>query len=411
MGQVYSSSADDAKNDTNEEDLHTNLCEDYSTSTGGEDDSPFLEPDAPLLTDEDCRSPLMNDVSNDDGSSISSVASGESSSGDDSDPGEKYNSDKVINDDSKKHSGDSHVATNRSENGVGTSGLNRNGDIAPATNKATTIPMQLTPSVDQPNSLVHNLSDLLSMGNVEIKTRLGSATFTIESIRSADTIVSSTALMTEEDIYSWYNEGNTTINKSNGSMNKSSPRKSHMEVALFMLQNSPSLKSLRFKMVPAKIKEAPFWNAVFYLLLTDEERALMTANAEIAAADNAAPQAQAGPKVAVDALLVQKNIEITKLKEKLAQLEQSLAQAKSQSQGSDTDAINRHNGKWVQDKESLEFHSLDEEIKKKLREGKQKRLQDVQEQMIFILDSDEIKDSRGKWNCCSQTDYHQACTC
>ena len=61
------------------------------------------------------------------------------------------------------------------------------------------------------------------------------------------------------------------------------------------------------------------------------------------------------------------------------------------------------------EKESIEFLSLDEEIKKKLRDGKQKRLQDVHEQMKFILDSDEIQDSRGKWDCCGCETYGGTC--
>ena len=37
-----------------------------------------------------------------------------------------------------------------------------------------------------------------------------------------------------------------------------------------------------------------------------------------------------------------------------------------------------------------------EELKQKLRDGKQKRLQEVRKEMKFILDSDDVKDSNGK---------------
>jgi hypothetical protein len=74
-------------------------------------------------------------------------------------------------------------------------------------------------------------------------------------------------------------------------------------------------------------------------------------------------------------------------------------------------SINLHAGKWSMSAESNEFISLDEEIKQKLRHGKQKRLHDVLEQMKFIMDSDDVKDSQGKWECCGQTVYDSPCEC
>ena len=35
----------------------------------------------------------------------------------------------------------------------------------------------------------------------------------------------------------------------------------------------------------------------------------------------------------------------------------------------------------------------------------QKRLNEVLSQMKFILDTDDIKDSYGKWTCCGLTEY------
>jgi hypothetical protein len=36
---------------------------------------------------------------------------------------------------------------------------------------------------------------------------------------------------------------------------------------------------------------------------------------------------------------------------------------------------------------------------------KQKRLDEVRSQMKFILDTDDIKDSYGKWSCCGEEEY------
>ena len=63
------------------------------------------------------------------------------------------------------------------------------------------------------------------------------------------------------------------------------------------------------------------------------------------------------------------------------------------------------------EKESQEFLALDEEIKSKLRDGKEQRLRDVKEQMKFIIDSDDVKDTRGKWDCCGSRDYTSPCAC
>jgi hypothetical protein len=71
----------------------------------------------------------------------------------------------------------------------------------------------------------------------------------------------------------------------------------------------------------------------------------------------------------------------------------------------------KHLGKWVMDKEAIEFLSLEEEIKQQLREGKKKRMIELNEQMKFILDSDHIKDSRGKWDCCGIPMYCSECSC
>ncbi len=388
MGQTYTK-------DTNDEDLHPNICEDYSTSA--EDD--FLELDAPLLGDEDCQSPLSRFDSNDsdDRSSMGEDAgSSILSSSQPSDDNSFQSSDEEAPDDGSTKDNDGTVPSNGTTNG------DRHLVIVDAPTS--------TGTEDGPR-LVQHLSDLLSLDNADIKTRVNNATFTMDTVRSADSIVSSTSLISDEDIRSWYHEENSAGHRTNDTA-ANGDRKSHMQVALFILKNSPPLKAIRFRMVPAKIKEAPFWNAVFYLLLTDEEQSLMKAKTELANAEtsNASRElSQTGGSRSVNAglIIAQKNQEIAKLTEKVVQLEKSLSELESQQR----QTTNAHKGKWVQDKESLEFLALDEEIKQKLREGKKKRLDDVHEQMKFILDSDDVKDSRGRWDCCGQTDYNKACAC
>ena len=63
------------------------------------------------------------------------------------------------------------------------------------------------------------------------------------------------------------------------------------------------------------------------------------------------------------------------------------------------------------DKESIDFIALDEEIESKMRDAKQKRLQDLQEQMKFIVGNDEVQYSRGKWDCCGSESYLSECSC
>jgi hypothetical protein len=48
---------------------------------------------------------------------------------------------------------------------------------------------------------------------------------------------------------------------------------------------------------------------------------------------------------------------------------------------------------------------LDDHLKHTWRKEKKKRLDEVRSQMKFILDTDNIKDSYGKWSCCGKEEY------
>ena len=64
-----------------------------------------------------------------------------------------------------------------------------------------------------------------------------------------------------------------------------------------------------------------------------------------------------------------------------------------------------HKGKWEIHPDCNEFMKLDDHLKDNLRKEKEKRLDEVRSQMKFILDTDDIKDSYGKWSCCGKEEY------
>ncbi len=64
-----------------------------------------------------------------------------------------------------------------------------------------------------------------------------------------------------------------------------------------------------------------------------------------------------------------------------------------------------HKGQWIMHPDCLEFMKLDDHLKQNLRTEKQKRINEVLSQMKFILDTDEMKDSYGRWSCCDSEEY------
>jgi len=64
-----------------------------------------------------------------------------------------------------------------------------------------------------------------------------------------------------------------------------------------------------------------------------------------------------------------------------------------------------HKGQWVMHPDCHEFLKLDDHLKDNLRKEKEKRIKEVLSQMKFILDSDDQKDTYGKWSCCGKEEY------
>ena len=69
----------------------------------------------------------------------------------------------------------------------------------------------------------------------------------------------------------------------------------------------------------------------------------------------------------------------------------------------------QHAGTWEMHQDCKEFMKLDDHLKDNLRAEKEKRLNEVKSQMKFILDTDDIKDSYGKWACCGKDQYDADC--
>lgn len=71
----------------------------------------------------------------------------------------------------------------------------------------------------------------------------------------------------------------------------------------------------------------------------------------------------------------------------------------------------QHKGEWIMHDDCREFLKLEDHLKENLRKEKEKRINEVLSQMKFILDTDDLKDSYGKWSCCESEDYSsEGCT-
>jgi len=220
--------------------------------------------------------------------------------------------------------------------------------------------------------------------------------------------------------------------------------KSHMDVALSILKLSPEIRALRFKLVPAKLSEYRFWSAVFFLLENCTPDSLgsttlllkvptkvsnehLNNNTEVDSTQIQDPTTKATTGTSINGSTGSTNVsssiiqrkdkelaslrhQLAKTKEELSLLQEQYAQLKLDSESAKSSGTcSTHRGKWIKSQESLEFAALDEELKEKLREGKKQRLKDVEEQMKFILVSDDVKDSNGKWDCCGETVYSSTC--
>ena len=213
----------------------------------------------------------------------------------------------------------------------------------------------------------------------------------------------------------------------------------YTNIALMLLSLSPTLKDLRFKLVPAKVSEGKFWGAVFVFLGIDVSFKRSESSIENETSDgmnhnvieeepktSTSSKRQEEQQVVVvpdqnnfsrsvsdmggsttsnmedlRSLLRQKDQEIIRLRREVAE-----AQAKCRGVIETKDPLKSHKGKWILSQDSTDFLNLDDEIKCNLRREKQKRIKEINDQMKFILDSDDIQDSDGKWDCCNSPLYN-----
>jgi hypothetical protein len=209
----------------------------------------------------------------------------------------------------------------------------------------------------------------------------------------------------------------------------------------------PELAKLRFQLVPSSgIKEAAFWQATLMLLkerLVEYNAALSfdedvvgdkeqvqemprktqesnnqnkNKNNEVKAKTKIATVVKTTSNLSTTngiskrsddwiRQLQVKDAQIADLQEQLQELQQQYAEAIAKNKGTNK----CHKGSWQMDKDAMEFLKYPEEVKESLRTEKQRRMQQVRDEMKFILDSDHVQDSNGKWSCCGATDYKTSC--
>jgi hypothetical protein len=218
-----------------------------------------------------------------------------------------------------------------------------------------------------------------------------------------------------------------------------------------ILRVSPTMAKLRFRLVPTKLEEHLFWQAlwtIFYETLRqqedDEEELDISRGGTNTVSNKTTPGrfllspfsspenddaevdrefADFSRKRAEETIFTLRRT-IEKQEWKIEELQKQLKVLKNQSTSVPTiqaptvaqtlsskskPSSNTHNGTWVMDSDSQDFMEYPKELKENLRAEKRKRLKEVMEQMKFILDSDNVEDTNGAWNCCGQTQYQTVC--
>jgi hypothetical protein len=193
---------------------------------------------------------------------------------------------------------------------------------------------------------------------------------------------------------------------------------------------STDLANLRFQMVPKKLKEPVFWEATFTLLnerlvehnvkyqlngMENMETAqenghaqhpnptIKTKNTKKSSSAQSFPDDEVENGGTLQDQLAAKDFRIAALQRQVGELIDELERVE-ESVGS------THKGPWIMDKDSKDFLQYPEEVKDNMRREKQKRMRQVLQDMKFILDSDDDKDSNGHWTCCGETEYPAECT-
>jgi hypothetical protein len=204
------------------------------------------------------------------------------------------------------------------------------------------------------------------------------------------------------------------------------------DIAVRLNSMSQELAKLRFSMVPSRVKEPAFWESIFTILRERlvEHNAKFTLTEMEALHDNEPtttngyhhehahpPPTKASSSFPDDEVktsivrvephtlqgqIAHKDLQIAALQHEIEKLQAALLKAKEQPPIG-------HTGAWVADQDSQDFMSYPEEVKDNMRREKQKRMQQVEQDMKFIIDSDKVEDSNGHWPCCGETSYKSTC--
>ena len=173
---------------------------------------------------------------------------------------------------------------------------------------------------------------------------------------------------------------------------------------------SKELATLRFQVVPSLLKEAIFWEGIFSILkerLVEHNAKFQLQNLETEGHATVSSQVNGHPppQPHSDHLVISLRAQLAAKDKQIAELEKQLGDLRSVSQ----EKAVTHTGTWVMHKDSQEFLQFPDEVKVNMRKEKQRRLRQVQQDMEFILDSDNIEDSKGYWTCCGHKEYRTIC--
>jgi hypothetical protein len=214
------------------------------------------------------------------------------------------------------------------------------------------------------------------------------------------------------------------------------------QLAVKINGRSKELANLRFRMVPSKFNEPIFWEATFTLLKERlvEFNALHQLVVEAEGEDrqhqqlittksmeSIATTVYSFPDDEVDLLdqvdlnddddddqssilqaqLALRNSQVVALRQQVKELAKEIARMQASTK---KEQPPKHKGKWIMEKDSIDFMGYPQELKENMRKEKQKRLQQVKNDMKFILDTDNLEDSNGHWDCCGAAVYKHVCT-
>lgn len=221
---------------------------------------------------------------------------------------------------------------------------------------------------------------------------------------------------------------------------------SEIQLAWRLNKFSPLLAKIRFQLVPSRVKEPIFWEATFRLLnerLAEQnaEKELQQAHStnngngrltngkhksnhssstmdgiadeEVDLLDEIDLDGQSSNNNHVNTSALQqqlalRNSQVLVLRQQVKELKEELARCKEVQK--EEQQVLRHKGQWIMSQDSKDFLEYPEELKTNMRREKQKRLRQVHNDMKFILDSDNVEDSNGYWDCCGAQKYnHPTC--